>query len=277
MKIFLLASAFLLCLNLNAQDKLQKIANEIKAEGTELYKSEMASWYGTDLFLEKFAQKRENIGGYFSYVVNNIPKCIFYSKGDTAHVIGTIIFDTAYNTRTATVDGTDREFTATEREYFSIRSKALERVKNDTLFERYKNTDLNLIPIIKDGEKKVYILTGPQQNGVVVFGNDYLITFNKKNEIISEKRLHKNILFIHTDQKEADSIKVTGSMHTHLPETGEFITPTDVCTLMLYEKYTPWETHIVVSEQYMSIWNCKNNTLIIVTKDAMNKIYNDKH
>ena len=56
----------------------------------------MASWYGTDLFLENY-KNRDNIGGYFSYTDNDISKCIFFSKADNPKVIGTISFDSTYN------------------------------------------------------------------------------------------------------------------------------------------------------------------------------------
>ena len=61
-----------------AQEKLDKKTKPIVAEGKLLYRSEMASWYGTDLFLEKY-KSRENIGGYFSYLANDVPTCIFFS------------------------------------------------------------------------------------------------------------------------------------------------------------------------------------------------------
>jgi len=44
--------------------------------------------------------------------------------------------------------------------------------------------------------KKVYVLTGPQQNGVVIFGNDYLLTFDKNNKLTLKKQLHRNIISI---------------------------------------------------------------------------------
>ncbi len=274
MKKLTLLTALLISFSCFAQGKkLDKIADEITREGTALYKSEMASWNGTDIVLAKFPDKRDNLGGYFSYVVDNKATCIFYSKGDSPKVIASVTFDTTYSNATARIDGLERDFSATEKEYYTIRSKALNRIREDTLFKVYKNTDLNLIPIIKGNEKKVYVLTGPKNDGVVIFGNDYLITFDKNDEIKDEKKIHKNIMFIDINAKgENDSVKVTGSMHMHLPETGEYITATDICTLMLYEKYTPWEQHIVVSEKYMSIWMCKTNKLVIVSKDALNKI-----
>ena len=58
----------LLNVNLSAQS-LEKLKSETVAEGKKLYASEMASWYGTDLFLEKYLLKN-NIGGYFSFQPN---------------------------------------------------------------------------------------------------------------------------------------------------------------------------------------------------------------
>jgi hypothetical protein len=128
-------------------------AQPIVAEGKLLYKSEMASWYGTDLFLEKYSQ-RENIGGYFSYTDQEIIKCVFFSRNDLPTVIGTISFDSTYNTETAKVDLTERNFTNTETQLFEIRKIALQQVNTDSLFKSYQNTSLNLIPLVNGKEKK---------------------------------------------------------------------------------------------------------------------------
>jgi len=257
------------------QDKIERLTKPIVEEGKRLYKSEMASWYGTDLFLEKFKESAK-IGGYLSYTDNKISKCIFFSKGETSKVIGTISFDSTYNTKTATVDLIERKFTKIENDLFIIRSSALRIVNNDTLFKTYKNTNLNFIPIISDGEKKVYILTGPQQNGVVIFGNDYLLKFDKENNLISKKQLHKNIIPINYKAKELEGKEVEGTVHSHLPETGDFITATDICTLMLYEKFAKWKQHTVISKNYVSIWNCQTDELVTITNEAMDKIYKDQ-
>src|SRR4030095_6186360 len=90
----------------------------------------------------------------------------------------------------------EREPTEYEKTLYTIRRKALEEINTnkDSLFKFYKNTSLNLIPIVYKGEKKVYVLTGPSVSGVVVFGNDYLFKFDENNNILSIKRLHKNII-----------------------------------------------------------------------------------
>ena len=259
-KIFLL---LIFSVYIQAQN-LEKIAAEIKFEGIDLYRSEMASWYGTDLFLENFSE-REKIGGYFSYIDNEVPKCIFFSINQK--VIGTISFPTNYKLENAKLDLTERDFTNIEKEYADIRTKSLERINNDTIFKKYNNSNLNIVPIIKNNIKKVYVLTGPSINDVVIFGNDYLITFDKKNEIKNVEKLHKSIIVNST--KDIETIEA--GAHSHVLENQPYITPTDICTLMLYEKSVGKMYH-VISKKYTSIWNAEGNKLVILTNEVMNKI-----
>lgn len=265
----------LLTVNVFGQKNPMEEAQPIVVEGKLLYKSEMASWYGTDLFLENY-KNSDNIGGYFSYNNQGIYKCIFFSNSDNPKVIGAISFDSTFSTKTAKTDLSEREFTAYENDLYVIRKIALSEVNSDTLFKTYKNTNLNFIPLISGNEKKVYILTGPQQNGVVIFGNDYLLTFDKNNKLTFKKQLHKNIIPIYFGGKEEEGKQIEGAMYSHLPETGDFITATDICTLMLYEKFAKWKTHNVVSKKYLNIWNCETDQLTVITLDALDKINKDQ-
>jgi len=257
------------------KDKIEKATSAIVDEGRQLFKSEMASWYGTDIFLEKFADRRENIGGYFSYTDNDVSKCVFFSKAESPKVIGTISFDSTYNVGTAKVDGTERDFTINELDLYMIRKIALAEINSDTLFKVYKNTNLNLIPLVYKGEKKVYVLTGPETDGYVIIGNDYLLTFNKKNKLKKKKQLHKNFMPIKYTEEKDEAV----TMHTHSKQTGDFITATDICTLLLYEKFAKWKQHIVISEGYVCLWDCEKDKLLTLTKKVWEKIYKqtEKH
>jgi len=261
-------------LNIFGQSNPTKKAQPIVEEGKKLYKSEMASWYGTDLFLEAY-KDRAKIGGYFSYSEKEVSKCIFYSKKESPNVIGTITFDSTFAIKNATLDLEERDFISLEKDLYEIRKKAAIAIRTDTLFKTYENTNLNLIPLINGKQKKVYILTGPKVSDVVIFGNDYLITFDKNNEIKSKKALHKNIIPIYYGEEHNDGKQAIGAMHSHLPETGDFMTATDICTLMLYSKFTDWKTHNVVSKKYLNIWNCEKNILTVIPMDTIRKI--DEH
>ena len=170
----LLLSCF--CIS-NAQMDIGAISDSLVKEGKTLYKSEMASWNGTDIFLGKY-KNRENVGGYFSYSIGDTSRCIFFSKGLSPTVIGCIYFDETFDVNKAIVDLSERVFTKNEEDLFIIRKTALTEINTDTLFKSYNNANLNLIPLISGGEKMVYVLTGPTVNGVIIFGNDYLLNFN---------------------------------------------------------------------------------------------------
>lgn len=273
-RLLTIATIFL-SLNVFGQDNPTEQAQPIVAEGKLLYRSEMASWYGTDLFLENY-KDRGNIGGYFSYTDKEASKCIFFSKADIPKIIGTISFDSTYNIKSAKIELTEREFSTDENDLYIIRKITLAEINSDTLFKTYKNTNLNIIPLINENEKKVYVLTGPQQNGVVIIGNDYLLTFDKDNKLTLKKQLHKNLIPIYYGGKEEEGKQIEGAMHTHLPETGDFITATDICTLMLYAKFAKWKTHNVVSKKYLNIWNCQTDQLTVISMEAVDRINKDQ-
>lgn len=258
------------------QKNLQDEIDAVVAEGKLLYQSEMASWFGTDLFLSDYPD-RQNIGGYFSYTEGSVSKCVFFSRTEEPKVIGTISFNGSYDPETATKDISERNFSSTERNLYEMRNAAVIELQNnrDGLFTFYENTNPNFIPIISNDERKVYILTGPKNYGTIIFGNDYLLTFDNNNQLKSKKQLHKNIIPIEFDNEE-EGIKVESAMHSHLPETGELMTATDICTLMLYSKYTKWKSHNVVSKKYLNTWNCETNELTVVPMNAIKKIEKDQ-
>lgn len=255
-----------------AQTDLQTRIKAVVDEGKRLYRSEMASWYGTDLFLVNY-KSRTNVGGYFSFTTKeDVSKCIFFSKAEKPKVIGTISFDKTFNPELAKIDLNEREFTIMENDLYVIRKVALATINTDTLFKKYSNTDLNLIPLVYNNEKKVYVLTGPKQGGAVILGNDYLLTFDSNNQLIARKPLHKNIIPVPYAGKQSDGTEIVSTLHSHLPETGDLITSTDICTLMLYEKFAKWKSHKVVSQKYLSTWDCAKDELSVVEMGAVEKM-----
>ncbi|WEK20722.1 MAG: hypothetical protein P0Y49_06170 [Candidatus Pedobacter colombiensis] len=266
MKIKALMLLTICGISLAKGQNLDKKTAAIIAEGKLLYQSEMASWNGSDVLQARFKQKAAEAGGYFSYSDGNKSKCIFFGKTNTPTPVITFTFDQNYDVNTVIVDTTNRAFTNNELELFTIRQNALKAINSDTLFKVYNNTSLNIIPLIDKDSKKVFVLTGPQQTGVVIFGNDYLLTFDKYNRLTNMKRLHKNIIPINYSK---ESMETT---HSHLPETGDFITSTDICTLMLYGKTANWKNHIVISKNYGSIWDCQQQSLSILTTEALKSI-----
>jgi hypothetical protein len=263
-------SLFIMLANLCAFS--QQVSTErlqpIIAEGKLLYYSEMASWHGNDLFFEKY-KNADAVGGYFSYGDSGFVKCIFYSNADRPKVIGSVRFDTTYAIDAAILDLKERDFTSIEKELYLLRENTLNEMDRDTsFFKSYPNTDLNLVPLINGKERKVYVLTASQQDSVVLLGNDYLLSFDNGNKLLVKKKLHQSLIPYYYDEKDVKHVGET--MHSHMPESGDFITATDICTLMLYEKFTKWKMHQVTSKNYLSIWNCDTNQLTVISTGTEN-------
>ncbi|MDM1402778.1 hypothetical protein HX039_01480 [Myroides marinus] len=252
-----------LSLNLIAQDDLEIQKEAILKEGIELYKSEKTSWQGTDEFLAIYSNPN-NVGGYFSYNEGELSKCIFYSNSDAPIVIGTITIQNNSDNFIPITNLEEREFSTKEKELYSIRESTINIIQNDSFFKHYNIGRLNIIPLVNGTEKKVYVLTGPNKAGVVIFGNDYLLTFDQDNKLINKKQLHQNIIPIDSGMLESKTIVKT--MHSHSDDTGSLITATDICTLLLYGDYITWEKHIVLGKDHYSIWYPKTKELKIVPR-----------
>jgi len=265
----LLLSIFLLSISaVNAQQLSEE--DSVVAEGKHLYRLETASWYGTDLFVAAY-KKTEHIGGYFSYPDHQNTTCVFVSDAREPMVIGTIHFNSNLDPKTAKVDLTERQLSREEQQLLDLRMAAMKLIQTDTLFKRYQNVNFNPVPLINSRERKVYILSGTQQNGIVLFGNDYLITFDTTNTPIQKKPIHKSLIPIKYG-KEEDGNVLIGGAHSHLPETGDLITATDICTLMLYQKLTKWDRYYIIGPHAVCIWDCRQNQLATMTREAFDNL-----
>lgn len=243
------------------QNKTKKVIEE----GKKLYLLEMASWKATDIFLEKIKTETKKQTGYFSYAFEGRQRCVFYSDRQEPRIVATFSFDTSFTIETTEIDTLERDMTPLEMTLYILRKQTMKEVSKDTLFELYKYTSLNLIPIVEGDERKVFILTASKSGGMIIFGNDYLLKFDDKNKVTGKQKLHKNILQMNylMDGKNM----TTG--HTHLPETGDYITATDVCTLMLYGKHTGWLNHMIMGKKYITLWSFVSNDAVVTRKKDM--------
>lgn len=268
-KLLLILSILLLPFITLAQKADKKKESQVLDEGYKLYQSAMASWHGTDLFLANHTDLKEQAGGYFSYPHQDSVTCIFYSKGDAPSSLVSFTFGKSFDLNSVKTKAVQRPFTEQENTLYQIRKNALDEINSDTLFQRFNNTSLNLVPLIEGNSRKVYVLTGPQVNGVVILGNDYLLTFDKNNNVSSKKRLHNNIIPIDFASSKTDEAV---TMHSHLPSTGDYLTPTDVCTLLLYGQTSNWKQHLIVSENFVTIWDIDSRNSVVLTRKAWDKI-----
>ena len=247
-------------------------SDSILEEGKLLYKLEKASWYGTDDFIKRFPHKMTSIGGYLSYrndddyIIN-----LFYSNEDPNEIIVRYYFDKYPQSSPINIDTLNTEATKMESDLISLRTKAAKRVSSNEneFYSFYQNTSLNFIPLIINDQRRVFILTGPRVGNVVLLGNDYLLTFDDNNQLVEEKKLHNTILQFPYTSGDPEN-KITFTNHSHV--VTDKITSTDICTLLLYRELVEWNQHIVISEKYVSIFNMAEKSLLIMTREAWERI-----
>lgn len=247
-----------------AQKDLTQIQKDILSEANALYHRETASWHATDILTTKYRDLLEKLGGYLSYQDGDEYATIFWDRDDQGLIILKISFKDTSDPTSTTI--TQNVLASPEEKNLiglRIAAKEIVNANADKFFKFYQRSSLNLIPIIEGNVRKVVILCGPSINGVVIFGNDYEMTFDQNNKLLSKKKLHSSLIDL--DTKSANTTGEKTTYHTHIKKYSPFITPTDICTLMLYAHLTDWKKHIVKSKKYVSTWNMETQTLVIMT------------
>jgi hypothetical protein len=268
MKIF----ALIIISGLTAfSQNINSIRDSILNESLILYKSEKASWNATDYVEEHLSNISPQIGGYLSYASGNDEVCtIFFSRKDSSKVLSRLKYTGVAGKIPNKVESEETEASALELSLIKLRQEAVWIVNsdNDHFFSFYEKSEFNFIPIKDKYGDRVFILTGTQNNDEVIFGNDYLLYFNNDLSLLKKEKLHSSI--IRTPSKSPEG-NVEAVFHSHI--LNEFITSTDICTMLLYKDFNQWKSIYVMGKNYTSIFDLKNNDLVIMKNDDFMKIY----
>lgn len=273
MKNIILILVLLFNVHIYSQNKESK---KILNEGKLLFRLEKGSWYGTDDMLVRFKTKKDSLGGYVSYETDeNKINTIFFSQFNSDKILIRYVFDSLPKPIPIRIDTLNQNATALEKSLISMLKDAREKAfsNKDDFFSFYENTSLNFIPIINKKERNVFVLTGPQVSKIVILGNDYKLSYNKKNKLIQKERIHNSILNFPYTSKDKKT-KTVSTIHSHL--VTDYISSTDICTLLLYKNYVEWNQHIVISKKKVSIFDLKKETLLVMKRKAWEKIINYK-
>lgn len=256
---------FLLTFHVYGQKVPAEIIQPILKEGTLLYYSERASINGFVDFFDKKC-KQDHVEDYFSYSENGIHRCIFYSKSKLK-VMVSFSYDSTFNNKKCKIDSVERDFTPLEHTLFEMRKNAGKEISSNPFFTIYKNTRVLLIPLIIGNERKVYMLTRPEDIGYILFGNDYLITMDSLNQVVQKKKLHEEITQFEYKTQPIDTKLSEITKHMHPGDTDGMITATDVATLMYFAESAKWKAHNVISKKYLSIWETSTKKFVVIYTD----------
>jgi hypothetical protein len=199
---------------------------------------------------------------------------IFFGQNISDRILIRFEFDSIPIKIPLSIDTVFTTATQDETDLIKIRQDALGRINTnaDKFFSFYKNTSYNIIPLINSKERKVYSITGPQTGGVILIGNDYLFKYDQDNNFVSKEKIHNSLIQLPT---KTDSNKdVIATVHSHV--ISDIIDPTDICTLLLYKDAVQWRQHYVIGKKFVSIFDMDKENLVIVTREAWEKMNEKK-
>ncbi|BAV09718.1 hypothetical protein FLA_5771 [Filimonas lacunae] len=240
-----------------------KKVDSIVTEAKKLYTSQVAGIYGKEVLRQQYPLLEDRTGGSVTYSENGKILCVFFSNEENPSVVATIGFDNINTPGKPQVDTAYRNFTGYERDLYTLQKKTEEQIATNSMFKKCSNTRWNIVPLTDNKSKRVYVFTGSKVNGTVVFGNDYLLTFDDSNALTVAKPLHQNMIPLNYHQ-DKDMEPIT-TVHNHSGNATDCFTATDVCTVMLYEKCANWKKHMVISKSQVSTWDCEKDELVTVS------------
>lgn len=245
---------------------------KVLEEGQFLYMLERASWVASEHFLYHFPEKADSVTGYFSYQSGDEIFTLFYYKFDKVRLFARYRFQADQPEQVSGLpQSKNLNATSYESDLISIREEAATRIKRnrDGLFTIYDNIPFNLIPIIRNNEKKVLVLSGLISDDFLFMGNDYLLNYNRKNEFRGMRRLHEQLIKLPLNNSGLNQ-SANATMHTH--SSRDIITSSDIAILLLYKAYVGWKLHYVMGKKYVSVFDLEKEALAIVKRKDWKRI-----
>ncbi|GAB3222523.1 hypothetical protein GCM10027346_00410 [Hymenobacter seoulensis] len=252
--------------------KTQALEQEILREGLALYESERASWVATDVLM---AQKPDvqHLIGYFSYADGDSVRTVFMQQeGNTFSARHSFSFNRAAITPAAVRQFAARPASEREQKLFALRLQVMEELESNkvlgTPYRFPENTRPNVVLLDQGPSVRAYVLTGPQEGGILPLGNDFLFRFTERGKLSKVERLHNSYIAMRLPEGYTT---IEAGMHSHLP-AHPYITPTDICSLLLYREAVPAPQHYVMGKEYVSLFDLEKRQLVFLTRKAFDKI-----
>ncbi|RYU81297.1 hypothetical protein [Hymenobacter persicinus] len=252
----------------SAQRNLTTASREILREGQALYHLERASWVSTDLLQASHFPTRQ-VMAYFSYTTLDSVRTLFVGgPADKPRVLAEYCFPMAAIAPSTGVRRGPRNLTSAERKLLSVRLKSMADLQRIPGVSLPPNATFNAIVLPKGKQTWVYVLTATTQPGQFLVGNDYLLRYNTSGRLLARQQLHSGAVLLGSQSQTAP---VRSTLHFHRADTTPFMTPTDICTLLLYHDRLPGKNHLVLGEKYVSIFSFADTKLTIITRQEFEK------
>ncbi|PCH69436.1 MAG: hypothetical protein COC01_01420 [Bacteroidetes bacterium] len=249
---------------LSAQPNLQQISDSIINEGFELYRLEKARENAAVLIKNKLSI--ENVFGLISYIENNAIITLVLSGNEKKPSIKfKLSYDESFADPTTNINKNTLP-TSFEKTLIKIRNKITKISSNKNGFiTADPRVNLNMVFLWRGNKILVYLIPYDNNPVVISFGNDYLFTFNTKGKLLSKQKLHNNLIEVEAKLKIKEE-EVVSSFHTHGSQSSPYITPSDICILLMNKGQVEWGSHLTLSPLYLSFFDLATHALSITKR-----------
>lgn len=262
-KLFAIIAMCIACSIIRAQQYSHLNKDSIVMEAKKLLNARLVAKITESWLRELDNDNVLKAGGFFSYEEAGGQKCVLFSEEESPAVLITLWFPGSPCREKVSIDSARRLFTNQELNLYSIKKQAQQQVVSNAGFRKENNTRWNIIPLIDQHSSRVYVFAEARNNGTVVFGNDYLLSFDEANKWQTTRALHQNTIPLNY-REEKDDEPIT-TVHHHSGCAASCLTATDISTVMLYGKCANWKKHMVISKSYVSIWDCEKDELVTLS------------
>jgi hypothetical protein len=266
MRFLTLLTFVLTVQDLFGQINLRQIEKEVIDEGLYLYRHERASWKSTDLLTDNHKQLST---AYFTYEINDTIKSIYFDKEKKLAIVQFhfIKTDSIEIDLINTIE--NKELTSYETILMNVRNHAhgISSVYYST-FGIPRGINPNIIIKERSNDFYVYSIPGTYLENLIPIGGDYWFTYTKQGKSLKFDLIHRNLIpFEARGEKE-----IMGTVHQHRDKSNKYITPTDICTLLLNRDFIEWDIHEVVSKTFISTFNLRTIKLTIEPNSLKRKM-----
>lgn len=206
--------------------ELSAIVDSILDEGLRLYFFEWLAWHSADSAMT-YCPVMDKVNGS-GIVADSLGFTHIYTVDD--NVVFSYFIDVT--NESISWDNTVRPMTDAERNARDERKRCI-RLAIESYGDSLKasgNVNVDVIWVRPD-LIRVYFLQSTTENNVIPIGNDYSVDISPDMKPLAFRRYHHSYL---EQPAYVDGEKVVdGLAHSHTPD-NPYITPTDICNMMLY-------------------------------------------
>lgn len=206
--------------------ELSAITDSILDEGLRLYFFEWLAWHSADSAMT-YCPVMDKVNGS-GIVADSLGFTHIYTVDD--NVVFSYIIDVT--NESISWDNTVRPMTDAERNARDERKRCI-RLAIESYGDSLRasgNVNVDVIWVSPD-LIRVYFLQSTTENNVIPIGNDYSVDISPDMKPLAFRRYHHSYL---EQPAYVDGEKVVdGLAHSHTPD-NPYITPTDICNMMLY-------------------------------------------